>query len=111
MNAPDPVNRPVDSHVNSHVNSRVPTGITIGLLLFSIVLSLGSFIPLPAQDRPWSLVALVFSVHVLLIPLGFVLGGWLTRKINGDAIDWRNSLSLGLLISCVWMLWKMGAGE
>lgn len=87
----------------------VPAGITVGLAVFAVVLSLGSFIPMPAAERSMALIAVVFAVHVLIIPSGFVLGGWLMRKVNGDQIAWRNSLSLGLLISCVWMLWKMGS--
>lgn len=88
----------------------VPAGITMGLAVFAVVLSLGSFIPMPAAERSIALIALVFLIHVIAIPASFVAGGWLMRKLSGDAIAWRNSLSLGLLISCVSMLWKMGSG-
>lgn len=87
----------------------VPAGITVGLAVFAVVLSLGSFIPMPAAERSIGLIALVFAVHVLIIPSAFVLGGWVMAKVTNDQIAWRNSLSLGLLISCVWMLWKMGS--
>lgn len=90
--------------------TQVPVGITVGLAVFAVVLSLGSFIPMPAAERSIALIALVFLVHVIVIPASFVLGGWVMSKVNGDQIHWRNSLSLGLLISGVWMLWKMGSG-
>lgn len=91
-------------------SNMVPMGITIGLALFAIALSLGSFIPLPPEDRPLTLIAIVFGLHVLVVPAAFVLGGWIMRCVHGDQIAWRNSLSLGLLTSCIWMLWKMGTG-
>ncbi len=65
---------------------------------------------MPDAERSLSLMGLVFLIHVIAIPMGFVIGGWVMHQVNGDHINWRNSVSLGLLISCVWMLWKMGSG-
>ncbi len=88
----------------------VPLPMTIGLGLFVLAFSLGSFIPLPPQDRPLSLIGLVVLVHLLVVPLLFLIGAWLMNTFKGDGIHWRNALSLGWLIAGVWILWKMGAG-
>lgn len=88
----------------------VPLPITIGLGIFVLGFSLGSFIPLPPEDRPVSLIGLVVLVHAVVVPLLFVLGGWLLNKLKGERVHWRNALSLGWLIAGVWILWKMGAG-
>ncbi|MEY2863609.1 MAG: hypothetical protein RLY58_1316 [Pseudomonadota bacterium] len=88
----------------------VPLPITVGLAVFAGILSLAGFIFLPPDARPLSTILTVFAVYVLAVPLAFVLGGWVMRQVNGDAIHWRNALSLGLLVSVVAILWKMGTG-
>ncbi len=88
----------------------VPKGITVGLLLAAVALSLGSFIPQPPENRGLGLMALVFGLHVLAIPLGAIVYAQVMNRITGDNIHWRNAATLGLLLSCVWMLWKMGTG-
>jgi hypothetical protein len=90
--------------------SRVPKSITIGLMVFSVVLSLAGFVLLPVDERPLSVIAIVFGVYVLLIPLAFVIGSQIMARVTKDQIDWFNALSLGYLVSCVAMLWKMGTG-
>ncbi len=95
---------------SSTTPSLVPLPITLGLGLFVLLFSLASFIPLPPQDRPWSLIGVVVLVHVVAVPLLFLLGALVMNKVNGERIHWRNALSLGWLIAGVWILWKMGAG-
>lgn len=89
----------------------VPLPITLGLGLFVLLFSLGSFIPLPPEDRPLSLIGVVVLVHLIAVPLLFLVGAWVMNAVNSDRIHWRNALSLGWLIAGVWILWKMGAGS
>ncbi|MEC7119776.1 MAG: hypothetical protein VXW65_07730 [Pseudomonadota bacterium] len=88
----------------------VPLPITVGLAVFVLVFSLGGFVPLPPEDRPLSLIALVLLVHLVIVPLLFLLGAWALNTFKGERVHWRNALSLGWLIAGVWILWKMGAG-
>lgn len=88
----------------------VPKGITLGLLAAAVVLSLGSFIPQPPENQGPALIALVFGMHVLAIPLAAIVYAGVMNRVTGDNIHWRNAATLGLLLSCVWMLWKMGTG-
>ena len=88
----------------------VPLPITIGLGVFVLAFSLGSFIPLPPEDRPLSLIGLVVLIHLVVVPLLFLIGALLMNKFKGEGVHWRNALSLGWLIAGVWILWKMGTG-
>ena len=88
----------------------VPLPITLGLGVFVLLFSLGSFIPLPAAERPLSLIGLVVVIHLVAVPLLFVVGALLMNKLKDERVHWRNALSLGWLIAGVWILWKMGAG-
>lgn len=95
---------------NASAPSLVPAYLTIGLGVFAVILSLAGFVFLPAEARPVSTIAIVFAVYVIALPAAFLLGGWLMRYVTGDQVHWRNALSLGFLVSCVAMLWKMGTG-
>lgn len=91
----------------------VPIGVTIGLLVFALILGVAGFVvkivlfgETIAQVLP-QLVRMV-AIFWLLIPCGFMLGAKIINKFSGKLpILPRNALTLGLLISCVSMLWLM----
>ncbi len=108
---PDPdAPQPVQAAPEQPAPVLVPKGISLGLLLAAVALSLGSFIPQPPENRGLGLMALVFGLHVLAIPLAAIGYAQVMNRLTGDNIHWRNAATLGLLLSCVWMLWKMGTG-
>ncbi|WP_019671859.1 hypothetical protein [Psychrobacter lutiphocae] len=93
--------------------SLIPKGVTIGLALFALVLSLAGYVfrllagdPLADVIRHASVLVPLF---VVVIPVGFWLGSVIMNKVKGMHIQRRNALTLGWLISCVTMLWFMGA--
>lgn len=93
--------------------SLVPIGVTFGLGIFALILGLAGFVvkivlfgETMAQVLP-QFVRIV-AIFWLLIPCGFMLGARIVNKFSGKPpILPRNALTLGLLISCVSMLWLM----
>lgn len=92
--------------------SLVPKGLTIGLAVFALILGLAGFgfrlymgETLSAILPSLLVTGLVFWV---LIPAFFMLGSLLLNRFSGKPpIQTRNALTLGLLFSCVAMLWMM----
>lgn len=90
----------------------VPKRFTIGLAIFALILGLAGFVfrlifgESLQQILPNLLVTgLIFWV---LLPSGFMLGAKLLNQFSGrPPILMRNALTLGLLFSCVAMLWMM----
>ena len=104
-----------DFDQKSHQNqppSLVPKGITIGLAIFALILSLAGYgFRLLAGHEPAEVLlhaAVLVPVFVLGIPLLFWLGSRVLNKVKGMHIETRNAISLGLLTSCVSLLWIMG---
>lgn len=104
-----------DNHqeIISQSPSIVPKGLTIGLAIFAFILSIAGFVvklTLFGETFQQILPSLVrvIAIFWLLIPCGFMLGARIINKYsNKPAIQPRNALTLGLLISCVAMLWFM----
>ena len=92
--------------------SLVPKGVTIGLAIFAIVLTLAGFVFRLALGETLSAIlpnvlitTLVFWVG---IPLFFVAGAKIVNRFtHRPPIQTRNALTLGLLSTCVTMLWLM----
>ncbi|MFW2177179.1 MULTISPECIES: hypothetical protein [unclassified Moraxella] len=101
-----------ESNVTPSSPSLVPMGLTIGLGIFALVLGLAGFgFRLYMGDTlamilPTLMVTgLIFWV---LLPAFFVLGSMVLNRFSGKPpIQSRNALTLGLLFSCVAMLWLM----
>ena len=94
--------------------SLVPKGLTIGLAIFAVLLGLAGFgFRLMFGDSFSSILpSLVSTIAIfwLGIPLAFVMGSKVLNRYSGRApIQNRNALTLGLLFSCVAMLWMMAA--
>ncbi len=93
--------------------SLVPMGITIGLAVFAFILGIAGFLveiflfhKTVSQIMPS--VVRVVAIFWLLIPCGFMLGARIINKYSQkSSILPRNALTLGLLFTCVAMLWLM----
>lgn len=92
--------------------SLVPKRITIGLGVFAFILSLAGYgFRLLAGHDPKEVLlhaAVLVPAFVLGIPLLFWLGSKVMNKAKGMNIEARNAITLGLLTSCVSLLWLMG---
>ncbi|ELA09676.1 hypothetical protein MOMA_04700 [Moraxella macacae 0408225] len=101
--------------------SLVPKSFTIGLGAFAFLLGIAGFVVkillfgesfnqiLPSFMR-------VVAIFWLLIPCGFILGAkiinrFLPMQEQKQPIQPRNALTLGLLFSCVAMLWLMAGNS
>lgn len=99
----------------SNEKSLVPIGVTLGLGAFALILGMAGFfvkIVLFGETMAQMLPQFVRVVAIfwLLIPCGFMLGARIVNKFSGKPpILPRNALTLGLLISCVAMLWLMAS--
>ena len=94
--------------------SLVPKGLTIGLGIFAIVLGLAGFgfRLMFGENFSQIMPSLILTVAIFWvgIPLSFVLGSKILNRFSGrPPIQNRNALTLGLLFSCVAMLWMMAA--
>lgn len=94
--------------------SLVPKGLTVGLAIFAVLLGLAGFgfRLLFGDTLSQILPSLISTIGIfwLGIPFGFVLGSKLLNRYSGrPPIQARNALTLGLLFSCVAMLWLMAA--
>ena len=92
--------------------SLVPKGLTIGLAIFAVILGLAGFVFRLAFGETFSQVLpsllLTVSIFWVGIPLFFVVGSKVLNRYSGKApIQVRNALTLGLLFTCVAMLWFM----
>lgn len=104
----------VKTDTNHPKPSLVPLGVTYGLAVFAVVLALAGYgfrlalgEPFAVLWRPMILTLLEFCV---LLPVGFMAGAWVMNRLSGRApIQMRNAMTLGLLFSCVAMLWLMSA--
>lgn len=101
---------------NENKNALVPKGVTYGLGGFALLLacawmamsmwsgsklgqSMASLLPR---------VAIICAFFLVAVPLGFVVGARAMNRFSGNApIQDRNALTLGLLFTCVAMLWVM----
>lgn len=92
--------------------SLVPKGLTIGLAIFALSLSLSGYaFRLAIGDDVETVLrhaAMLVPAFVIGIPLLFWLGSLVMNKVTGSSIQRRNAITLGLLTSCVAMLWLMG---
>lgn len=94
--------------------SLVPKGLTIGLAIFAVLLGLAGFgfRLLFGDSLSQILPSLISTIGIFWIgfPLGFVLGSKILNRYSGrPPVQARNALTLGLLSSCVTMLWLMAA--
>ena len=92
--------------------SLVPKNLTIGLAIFAIVLGMAGhgFRLAFGESLSQILPSLLPTVAIFWvgIPLGFVIGAKVLSYFSkSDPIQPRNALTLGLLFSCVAMLWLM----
>lgn len=108
------------SALNQTKKNLVPLPIMVGLIGFTILLLALSFVmvfitgthlgipsgDIWAQTLPSML--LLIPIHLLGIPIAFVLGSWAMNRFNHANIQRRNAVTLGFLISCVFLLWRMG---
>lgn len=105
-------NMGIDNNNQNHQPSLVPKRITIGLGVFAFILSLAGygFRLLAGHDLKEVLLhaAVLVPAFVLGIPLLFWLGSKVMNKVKGMNIEARNAITLGLLTSCVSLLWLMG---
>lgn len=110
-----PLTDPLDNTPETQ-NSLVPKGVTYGLGGFALLLafawmamsmwsgsklgqSMASLLPR---------VAIICAFFLVAVPLGFVVGARAMNRFSGNApIQDRNALTLGLLFTCVAMLWVM----
>ena len=100
--------KPTDkAHAAQH--NRVPIRASIGLFVFALLLSTMGFL-LPGADTSMHLMVNVVGLHVLGFPGAFVLAGWVMTRVGHRPVYWRNAVSLGWLLSCVWMLTKISQG-
>lgn len=107
---------PLTNDTPDNQNALVPQGLTLGLGVFAVLLASawmamsvwsGSRI---GQDV-YSLlprILLICAFFLVAVPLGFVVGARVLNRFSGKpAIYDRNALTLGLLFTCVAMLWVM----
>lgn len=88
--------------------SLVPMVFPIGIALLILLLTGLSFLFMP--NLTWVFALKVLFVYLAGIPSVFLVGSMILNKVSADlAIQKRNALTLGLLFSCVFILWKMGA--
>lgn len=90
----------------------VPTGVTIGLAVFAVILALAGFgFRLAIGEKFADIlpnILLTTGIFWFAVPAFFVVGSKVLDKFSGKPpIHWRNALTLGLLFSCVSMLWLM----
>lgn len=90
----------------------VPKGVTIGLAAFAVILALAGFgFRLAIGEKFADIlpnILLTTGIFWLAVPAFFVIGSKVLDKFSGKPpIHWRNALTLGLLFSCVSMLWLM----
>lgn len=92
--------------------SVVPKAYTIGLAIMAVLLSTAGYGFRLALGDPWQEVITHAVVIIPVFIFGFPTAMWLGAKIfthiTGNAIHHRNAITLGLLLSCVTMLWLMG---
>lgn len=100
-----------DLQVQSKV-SVVPKAYTAGLAVMAMLLSMAGYGFRLALGEPWQQVLTHAAVVVPAFVLGFPLAMWVGSKvfthITGNQVQSRNAITLGLLLSCVTMLWLMG---
>lgn len=94
--------------------SLVPIGLTIGLAVFAVILCLAGFgfRLMLGESLHDILPTLVINILIFWfgIPLFFMIGSKIINRFSGKPpIQNRNALTLGLLFSCVAMLWLMSA--
>lgn len=92
--------------------SLVPKGVTIGLAVFAVILGLAGFGFRLALGEKFAdiLPNLIVTTAIfwLFVPAFFVVGSKVLNKFSGKPpIQTRNALTLGLLFTCVAMLWLM----
>lgn len=92
----------------------VPQGVTIGLVIFAIILGLAGFGFRLAIGEHFADILpnllLTIGIFWVGVPVFFVVGSMvLNRFSNKPPIHWKNAVTLGLLFSCVSMLWLMSA--
>lgn len=92
--------------------SVVPIGVTIGLGIFAIILGLAGFGFRLMMGERWVDILPNLLVTVLifwvLVPSFFVLGAKVVNRFSHKPpILMQNALTLGLLFTCVAMLWLM----
>jgi hypothetical protein len=90
----------------------VPKGVTIGLAIFAVVLGLAGFgFRLVFGETLSDIlpnILLTGTIFWVLIPCLFMLGAKVVNRFSGrPPIQMWNALTLGLLSSCVGMLWMM----
>lgn len=90
----------------------VPKHITIGLGIFAVILGLGGFAFRLAMGEDFSSIMPSLIKVVLIfwlgIPLFFVIGAKVMNRFSGKPpIQSHNAVTLGLLFTCVAMLWMM----
>lgn len=92
----------------------VPKGLTIGLAIFAMILGLAGFgFRLAVGEKLVDILPnLLVTVGIfwVFVPSFFVLGSKVLNKYSGKPpIQTRNAMTLGLLFTCVAMLWLMSA--
>lgn len=100
------------STIATSTPSLVPKGITIGLGIFAVFLGLAGFVFRWAMGEDFFMLIpnILFTIAIfwVAIPVGFVIGAKiLNRFSHKPPIHSHNALTLGLLFSCVSMLWMM----
>lgn len=92
--------------------SVIPKGYTIGLAILAVLLSTVGYGFRLAFGEPWQQVVthavMIIPTFVLGFPLLMWLGAKVFTRITGNDVHHRNAITLGLLLSCVTMLWLMG---
>lgn len=97
--------------------SIVPKGLTLGLAIFAFLLGIAGFVvEIVLFGRTFAEILpnfiRVIAIFWLLIPCGFMLGAKILNKYSGKPpIQSRNALTLGLLFTCVAMLWLMAGNS
>lgn len=94
--------------------SLVPHSLTIGLAIFAVILCLAGFVFRLLFGESFSDILPTLIINMLVFWLGIPAFFWLGSKIlnkfsNNLPIQTRNAITLGLLFSCVSMLWFMSA--
>ena len=94
--------------------SVVPKGLTVGLMVFAMILGLAGFgFRLAIGEKFVDILPnllMTIGIFWVVIPSLFVLGAKVLNKYSGKPpIHACNALTLGLLFTCVAMLWLMSA--
>lgn len=94
--------------------SLVPKGLTIGLAIFAVILGLAGFGFRLALGETFADVLpnliMTAAIFWVFVPSFFIIGSKILNKFSGKPpIQTRNALTLGLLFTCVAMLWLMSA--